>query len=185
MDQKALRCGFGLAIAAWVIGAAVGVGAQESLDRGKNPAQLFASDCSGCHKSPQGLAKAGGLLGLDSFLREHYTASKESATAIANYIKSVDTAPTGPARAPRRTSKGDEKTKLDDRKRIGTKPGDVKGNEKSPDLPAAETKPSSEQRPPADIIAPEVKSEPRPSTPAAGESKPVEGVKSDKPEKPE
>src|SRR5689334_12606813 len=98
MDARALRSGLGFAITAWTICAAAGAGAQESLDRGKNPAQLFASDCSGCHKSPQGLAKAGGLLGLDSFLREHYTASKESAAAIASYIKSMDTGPAGPAR---------------------------------------------------------------------------------------
>ena len=63
---------------------------QESLDKGKTPAQLFASDCSPCHKSPQGLAKSGGLFGLDGFLREHYTASRESAAAIANYLKSME-----------------------------------------------------------------------------------------------
>ena len=28
--------------------------AQENLDFGKTPAQLFASDCAICHKSPQG-----------------------------------------------------------------------------------------------------------------------------------
>jgi hypothetical protein len=128
------------------------------------------------------LAKAGGLLGLDSFLREHYTASKESAAAIANYLKSVDTGPAAPGRASRRTSKGDEKTKSDDRKKSGTKAGDAKGTEKGPDVPAAGATPSSEQRPPADIIAPEVKSEPRPSTPAAGESKPVESAKPEKSE---
>lgn len=180
--ERSLRCGLGLAIAAWVICATVGAGAQESLDRGKNPAQLFASDCSGCHKSPQGLAKAGGLLGLDSFLREHYTASKESAAAIANYIKSMDTGPSGPARASRRTPKGDEKIKSDDKKRTGTKSGNVKGSDKNPDAPASEAKPSSEPRPPGDIMTPEAKPDAKPSAPAAGESKPVEDAKPEKSE---
>ncbi len=182
MDPKALRCGLRLAIAAWALSMTVGAGAQESLDRGKNAAQLFASDCSGCHKSPQGLAKAGGLLGLDSFLREHYTASKETAAAIATYLKSLDTGPAGPARASRRTSKGDEKAKSDDKKKTGSKPGEIKGTEKGSDGTAGETKPSSERRPPADIITPEVKSDPKPSTPAAGESKPAEGAKPEKSE---
>ena len=93
-------------------GPAVG---QESLDKGKTPAQLFASDCSPCHKSPQGLAKSGGLFGLDGFLREHYTASRESAAAIANYLKSMEV-PSGPGRATKRATKGDEKAKSDAKK---------------------------------------------------------------------
>src|SRR5262245_10863860 len=42
-------------------------GAQESLERGKNAAQLYAANCAGCHKSPQSVSKAG----LESYLREH------------------------------------------------------------------------------------------------------------------
>ena len=181
MNVRALRSGLGLAMAAWAICAAAGAGAQESLDRGKNPAQLFASDCSGCHKSPQGLAKAGGLLGLDSFLREHYTASKESAAAIASYIKSMDTGPASPARASRRTPKGDEKTKSDDKKRTGTKAGDAKGTDKGADSPPSGANTSSEQKP-ADIMTPEAKPDAKPSAPATGESKPVESAKPEKSE---
>lgn len=181
MDARTVRCGLGLAIAAWAACIIVAAEAQESLDRGKNPAQLFASDCSGCHKSPQGLAKAGGLLGLDSFLREHYTASKESAAAVASYLKSMDTGPAGPARASRRTPKGDEKTKSDDKKRTGTKAGDSKGTDKGPDGPAAGAKPSSEQKP-ADIMAPEGKSDAKSGAPATGENKPAEGAKPEKSE---
>jgi hypothetical protein len=61
----------------------------------KPPAQLFASDCtgSGCHKSPQGLAKAQGLGSLAGFLREHYTNSRESAAALAGYLSKL---PAGP-----------------------------------------------------------------------------------------
>jgi mono/diheme cytochrome c family protein len=65
-------------------------GAQENLERGKTGAQLYASDCAACHKSPQGVSKATGILGLESFLREHYTTSGESAAAIATYLKGLN-----------------------------------------------------------------------------------------------
>jgi len=175
------------AAALGVLGLANGVGAQESLDRGKSPAQLFASDCSACHKSPQGLARAGGLLGLDSFLRTHYTASRETAGAIANYLRSVGGGP--PTRTTKRSAKGDEKAQPDDKKRLGAKPGEAKSTGKKSDAAAgkpSEPKPSepksSEPRPsdrPADILAPEPKSsESKPR--AAGEAKPAERAKSEK-----
>ncbi len=67
-------------------------GAQENLYGNKTPAQIFTSDCAICHKSPQGLSKAGGAfgLGLESFLREHYTASRESAALTRQHIQAVD-----------------------------------------------------------------------------------------------
>lgn len=117
--------------------------AQESLDKGKTPAQLFASDCAPCHKSPQGLAKSGGLFGLDGFLREHYTASREAATAIANYLKSMDTGPAGPGRASKRAAKGDDKAKSEGTKKPATKPDETKGAEKNPLPPwASQTHPN-------------------------------------------
>jgi hypothetical protein len=135
---------------------------QERLDRGKTPAQLFASDCSPCHKSPQGLAKSGGFFGLDSFLREHYTASRESAAAIANYLKSMEG---GPGRATKRATKGDEK------KKPAAKTGEGKGAEKKPDAASEEPKPLG-------ILAPEPKSgDTKASAPATGDVKPAEGGK--------
>jgi hypothetical protein len=73
----------------------------QGVSRGENfsakpPAQLFASDCTGagCHKGPQGLGKkANGIGGLSGFLREHYTNSRESAAALANYLTKL---PSGP-----------------------------------------------------------------------------------------
>ncbi len=64
----------------------------------KPPAALFASDCtgSGCHKGPQGLGKNAGIGGLAGFLREHYTNSRESAAALANYLSKI---PSGPEQA--------------------------------------------------------------------------------------
>jgi len=188
-----LRCGIGAAISMVVLCIAGVAGAQENLDQGKSAAQLFAANCAMCHKSPQGLAKAGGILGLDSFLREHYTASKESAGALAAYLKSMDTGPAAPARGAKRSAKGDEKSKLDEKKKSGAKTGEQKGTEKKPDgttePKSSESKPAeakpSDAKPsdgrPADIVAPEPKSgETKSSPPAAGESKPAEGGKSEK-----
>ena len=118
--MRALRCGVGAAVSVALLCSAGVAIAQENLDQGKSAAQLFASNCSACHKSPQGLAKAGGILGLDSFLREHYTASKESAGALAAYLKSMDT-PAAPARGAKRTAKGDEKSKADEKKKSGAR----------------------------------------------------------------
>jgi len=144
---------------------------QESLDKGKTPAQLFASDCSPCHKSLQGLAKSGGLFGLDGFLREHYTASRESAAAIANYLKSMEGGPSGPGRATKRATKGDEKAKSEPTKKPAAKAEEGKGAEKKPDAASEEPKPLG-------ILAPEPKaSDTKATAPAAGDGKPAEGGK--------
>lgn len=82
----------------------------QGVSRGENfsakpPAQLFASDCTGagCHKGPQGLGRKGlGIGGLAGFLREHYTNSRESAAALANYLSGL---PSGPAPKPNERSK--------------------------------------------------------------------------------
>ena len=80
----------------------------QGASRGENfsakPAPaLFASDCTGggCHRGPQGLAKGRGQSGLASFLREHYTNSRESAASLANYLVGL---PSGPAPGDARTS---------------------------------------------------------------------------------
>jgi len=84
----------------------------QGVSRGENfsakpPAALFASDCtgSGCHKGPQGLARKPGigLGGLAGFLREHYTNSRESAAALANYLSKI---PSGPEPKEARTPRG-------------------------------------------------------------------------------
>jgi hypothetical protein len=68
-------------------------GAQENLDKGKTAAQLYATDCAICHKSPQSITRAPGLFGLENFLREHYTASRESAASIAAYLEGLEKPP--------------------------------------------------------------------------------------------
>jgi cytochrome c553 len=62
-------------------------GAQGNLDEGKTAAQLYASACATCHKSPQSVPKTKWFFGLENFLREHYTSSSESAVILAAYLK--------------------------------------------------------------------------------------------------
>src|ERR1700674_5963636 len=68
-----------------LVGAA-GSAAAQDYTAGKTPAQLFQSDCSACHKSPQGLARSMDQRALVGFLREHYTTKVESAGALASYV---------------------------------------------------------------------------------------------------
>jgi hypothetical protein len=189
-----LRRGIRTAIGMVALCIAVPAGAQENLDLGKSPAQLFAANCAICHKSPQGLAKAGGMFGLDGFLREHYTASKESAAALAGYLKSMEPAPGAPARATKRNAKGDDKTKPDGMKKTGVKPGEAKGTETKPDAPSSEPKspePSAPESKPAEAKTSEPKpadakpadakpAEAKPSAPAAGDAKPADIIKPEK-----
>jgi hypothetical protein len=178
--MKFLNRGIGLAIGALAVGFAGGVGAQENLDQGKSAAQLFASDCAICHKTTAGLSR-GHVLGLDSFLREHYTASRESAGAIAAYIQATDKGPppaAGAKPAKRKTDKKDDEKKPDagkpaDTKSGGGKPGDAKPGDAKSSAPKpaaanpAESKPSeakpAESKPsdgqPPDIYKPEKKSD--------------------------
>ena len=79
--------GIRLTVSSLALCLASSAGAQVNLGRGKTGAQLYASNCAACHKSPQSVSKATGIFGLESFLREHYTTSGESAAAIATYLK--------------------------------------------------------------------------------------------------
>jgi hypothetical protein len=69
-----------------VLAGSCGLAAAQDFSAGKTAAQLFASDCSACHKSPAGLAKGQSAGALASFLREHYTTKPESASALAAYV---------------------------------------------------------------------------------------------------
>ena len=60
--------------------------AQQDLDAGKTPQQIFSSNCSTCHRSPHGLVKSGGVAG---FLRQHYTTGSGMASALAGYLSSL------------------------------------------------------------------------------------------------
>jgi hypothetical protein len=84
----------------------------EDLTAGKTPAQLFRSDCSACHHSPNGLVKErGNASGLAAFLIDHYTTNTASAAALAAYVSAL-ALPGGSARSrgERRRSDGDTPT---------------------------------------------------------------------------
>jgi len=62
--------------------------AQENLEAGKSPSQIFAGTCNACHKSPRGLLKTVAAGSLASFLRQHYTTSPNMANVLAAYLVS-------------------------------------------------------------------------------------------------
>lgn len=140
---------------------ALPAGAQENLYGNKTPAQIFATDCAICHKTAQGLSKAGGAFGtgLEGFLREHYTASKETAAVLAKYVQSMDTGPAAPEKPTKRTAS----------KPTAKKPSEAKSDDKADAKPEAkvEAKPESKPEP-----KPEPKPEAKPAEAAKPESKP-------------
>jgi hypothetical protein len=148
--MKLCYCGIRLSVAVLAFGLATSAGAQENLDQGKTAAQLFASDCAICHKSVNGLSKNAGLFGLTNFLREHYTASRESAAAISAYIEAVDKGAAPAAKKPRRTTS----------KSSGKKPATAKTNDDKPSEAKSDAKSDakSESKPEAKV---ETKPEPK------------------------
>ena len=76
--------------------------AQENLDAGKTPSQIFAGTCNACHKSPRGLLKTVPPGSLPSFLRQHYTTSPNMAGVLSSYLISNGAADT---RLPKEGSK--------------------------------------------------------------------------------
>jgi hypothetical protein len=157
---------FGAAMAVltvWAMGPAV---AQENLDQGKTAAQLYASDCAICHKSPNGLAKRLTPFVLDNFLRQHYTASRESAAVISAYLRGLDSQP-----APKRERKSKRKAKasepkLQPHKQTGAKSSDAKPSAtKESDAKPSESKTKASA---------EKNEEGKASSPKPGEAKPAE-----------
>src|ERR1700759_2461836 len=66
----------------------------QNLEAGKNPSQLFAGNCTACHKSPRGLLKTVAPGSLPGFLRQHYTTSPDMAGALSAYLISNGAADT-------------------------------------------------------------------------------------------
>jgi hypothetical protein len=64
------------------------VEAQENLEAGKSPSQIFAGTCTACHKGARGLLKTVAPGSLQGFLRQHYTTSPEMAGVLASYLMS-------------------------------------------------------------------------------------------------
>jgi hypothetical protein len=85
-----LSRGIRLAIGALALCVASSAGAQESVAKGKTAAQIYASNCAACHKSPQSVIKTIAVSGLENFLSVHYAANPESAAKIAAYLKGLE-----------------------------------------------------------------------------------------------
>ena len=60
--------------------------AQENLEAGKSPSQIFADTCTACHKGSRGLLKTVSPGSLPGFLRQHYTTSPAMAGVLASYL---------------------------------------------------------------------------------------------------
>lgn len=144
------------------------VWAQDNVDAGMTPAQLYAADCAICHKTPQGLTKGGGVFGLSSFLREHYTASRETAAAIAQYLKSIDHGPAVSEAATRKRTVT-KPSRKDEKRKIESGKSEKKSGEKKPEEGKSSEKKSSESKP---VDAKPAETKPTEARPA--ESKPVE-----------
>ena len=79
--------GVRLTIRSLALCVASSAGARGNLNQGKTAAQLYASACATCHKSPQSVFTTKRFFGLETFLREHYTSSSDSAAILAAYLK--------------------------------------------------------------------------------------------------
>lgn len=82
MSSRALIPATVLLLVGWLTPAL----AQENLDAGKTPSQIFAGTCTACHKSPRGLLKTVSPSSLQGFLRQHYTTSPNMAGLLASYL---------------------------------------------------------------------------------------------------
>jgi hypothetical protein len=113
----------------------------QDFTAGKTAAQLFASDCQTCHKSPGGLAKGQSVSSLTSFLREHYTTKPESAAALAAFLANPANARL-PAQAPTTGPKATEDKPTAPKPRPATaataEPDKQPDAEASPPAPARE-----------------------------------------------
>jgi hypothetical protein len=75
--------------------------AQVDYSKGKTAEQLFNSDCSACHTSPQAVGRGRDVRALTTFLDQHYTTKTQWAALLANYlVRARDMPPPVPAAAP-------------------------------------------------------------------------------------
>lgn len=145
--------------------------AQENLDAGKSPSQLFSGTCAACHKSPRGLLKSVAPGSLPGFLRQHYTTSPEMAGVLSNYLISngaTDTRATGGrdhkdhAKEQAKGSKPEARQAAPEADGAPAEPSPTKrhGKRHGRAAPAAETPPDADGQaaPPATESKPEGKS---------------------------
>jgi hypothetical protein len=110
------------AVVLWMVaGFAAPLLAQENLDAGKSPSQLFGGNCSACHKSPRGLLKTVAPGSLPGFLRQHYTTGPEMAGVLSSYLISNGA---GDTRYMGNQGKGTKDAKSDSKPETSAAPSD-------------------------------------------------------------
>jgi hypothetical protein len=152
--------------------------AQTNIDQGKSSAEIFASDCAVCHKTTRGLADGKNSLMLSGFLREHYTASRDQAAALAAYVlASGGNGPAPPGQKP-----GAARATLEEPKTGEPKTGDAKTAAHPPHPPAAAKleRPKDEEAKPEGEVSPAAASQR--SVPAKHEAPPAIASRSEKQE---
>jgi hypothetical protein len=155
----------------------------QDFTAGKTPAQLFASDCSACHRSPDGLGKKYNTGSLTGFLRAHYTTKQESAGALAKYVIGFaalrPVATTSPTAEDARSPDGKHRSDVssDGEKKPRAKPAGTAANEEHVPVPQpAQPAPPAEAaiHPPAPVPSPSPSLAPAPS-PKPARATAVEG----------
>jgi hypothetical protein len=175
-----------VATALVIVSVATEASAQTNIDQGKSPAEIFANACVVCHKTTRGLANGQNSLTLPSFLREHYTASKDQAAALAAYV--LASGGSGPApQAAQKPSAEHPRTAVEEPRNGEPKAGEPKNGEpktaahplhqtaKREEAPAA-AKPDEQKE---DEAKPRVEPSPAASSPG-----PVVGTRETPPAKP-
>jgi hypothetical protein len=185
------------AVTLWIC--AAGPVAAQNLEAGKSPAQIFASTCAICHKSPHGLLKTVPPGSLPGFLRQHYTTSPGMAGAMSAYVLSNGAAnrhagddltregrQSRTLREPRAPEAGAEKPAVrehtarpreDSAGETEVRSKKPKVDKRKPKAAPAKDEPKDETRP-----TPDTASEPQPAAPSTESSKPAAAP--DKPSEP-
>jgi len=144
-----------------------GTGLAQDFTAGKTPAQLFASDCSACHRSPDGLGKKYNAGSLTGFLRAHYTTKQETAGSLAKYVigfaAARPVATTSPTAEDARSPDGKHRSDV-------SSDGEKKPRAKPPGTVASEDHPPPVPQPAQPASAAEAA--PHPAAPAKPAAKP-------------
>jgi hypothetical protein len=124
--------------------------AQENLEAGKSPSQIFGGTCTACHKSPRGLLKTVPAGSLPSFLRQHYTTSPQMATVLAAYLVSngANDPHAAAAAAPKGAKEGPRETKQEAKPANATIEPDRNGRRQHATVAPQEGAVPSGERPP-------------------------------------
>jgi len=150
--------------------------AQVNIDQGKPAAEIYQSDCATCHKTTRGLADGKNSLMLASFLREHYTASREQAAALAAYVLGAGGGAAAPAQKP---SQDHAKATGEEPRTAEPKTAEPKTAEPKITEPKTAARPSPEAKP-ADQDHPTVSStgkrDGRPATASRGQKQEPEAA---------